>query len=238
MIAMTTSLAAVVGGETPGGFAIPMTTGMKRIIDVLKRGQEVEYGFLGVGVANREVLDREGAVVDQVSDGTPAKRAGLKQDDVILAVNEQTVRDYDDLFLHIGTALAGSEIVLTVRSLGENKKVLVKLAKFSYPGAVIAANRPAPVHGVRVDYNSVVTAEVPIPEGVAIREIEPGSAAERKYKDIFERTRWIVTHVNKKPVPTPADFYREANKVKGTLELRIVEVVKNPDNTARTLTLP
>jgi serine protease Do len=238
LIGLTTSMAAVVGGETPGGFAIPMSAGIKRIIDVLKRGQEVEYGFLGVGVGNRDVVDRDGAIVDQVSDGTPAKRAGLKQFDVVLAVNDQPVRDYDDLFLHIGTALAGSEVVLTVRSVGENRKVLVKLAKFGSQGTVIAANRPAPVHGLRVDYNSVVTAEVPIPEGVAIREIESGSAAERKHKDLLERTRWIITHVNKKQVLTPADFYRESASTKGALEMRIVEVVKNPDTTARTITLP
>ena len=238
LIGLTTSTAAVLGGETPGGFAIPMTAGIKRIVDVLKRGQEVEYGFLGVGVTNVDVVDRDGAVVDQVSDGTPAKRAGLRENDVILAVNDLVVKDYDDLFLHIGTALAGSEVVLTVRSLGETKKVLVKLAKFNYPGPVIAANRPAPVHGLRVDYNSVVTADVPIPEGVAVRELESGSPAERKYKDLLERTRWIVTHVNKKPVTAPADFYRECTNAKGSIELRIVEVVKNPDSTARTITLP
>ena len=238
LIALTTSIAAVVGGEAPGGFAIPMTPGVRRMIEVLKRGQEVEYGFLGVGVANVDVVDRDGAVVDQVSEGTPAKRAGLRENDVILAVNDEPVRDYDDLFLHIGTALAGSEVVLTVRSFGETKKVLVKLAKFSYPGTVIAANRPVPIHGLRVDFNSVVTAEVPIPEGVAIREVETGSVAERKYKEMLERTRWIITHVNKKPVTTPGDFYREANAAKGPLELRIVEVAKNPDSTARTMTLP
>jgi serine protease Do len=238
MIGLTTSMSAVVGGETPGGFSIPMTPGIKRIIDVLKRGQEVEYGFLGVGFGNRDGIDRDGAIVDQISEGTPAQRAGLKKFDVILAVNEQAVQDYDDLSLHIGTALAGSEVVLTVRSVGETRKVLVKLAKFNYPGPVIAANRPATVHGLRVDYNSVVTAEIPIPEGVAIREFDPGSAAERKYKDVLERTRWIITHVNKKPVSTPADFYRESGSAKGALELRIVEVVKNPDSTARTITFP
>ncbi len=238
LIALTTSTAAVVGGETPGGFAVPLSPGIKRIIDVLKRGQEVEYGFLGVGVANPDIVDRDGAVVDQVSDGTPAKRAGLRENDVILAVNDLPVKDYDDLFLHIGTALAGSEVVLTVRSLSETRKVLVRLAKFKYPGTVIAANRPAPIHGLRVDYNSVVEADVAIPEGVAIREVETGSAAERKYKDLLERTRWIITHVNKKPVATPADFYREAGNAKGSLELRLVEVVRNPDSTARTITLP
>lgn len=238
LIAMTTALAGVVGGETPGGFAIPMTPGIRRIIDVLKRGHEVEYGFLGVGVANPDAPEREGAVVNQVSDGTPAKRAGLRQDDIIFAVNDQPVKDYDDLSLHVGIALAGSEVILNVRSGGSNKKVLVKLSKFHYPGAIIAANRPAAVHGLRVDYNSVVTAEVPIPEGVAVREIDPGSAAERKYKEMLERTRWIVTHVNKNAVSTPADFYRESANAKGPLELRLVEVVKNPEASARTITLP
>ena len=47
-IGLTTAKAALTGVETPGGFAIPISAAMGRIIDVLKRGEEVEYGFLGV----------------------------------------------------------------------------------------------------------------------------------------------------------------------------------------------
>jgi S1-C subfamily serine protease len=135
--------------------------------------------------------------------------------------------------------LAGNEVTLTVQDFsGRTRKVRVKLAKFGYPGAVIASNRPQPVHGLRVDYGSVVPLDLPIPEGVFIRDVERGSAAERKYKDLLERGRWIVTHVNGKAVTAPSEFYREANAAKGALELRVVEVVKNPESTMRTLTLP
>ena len=48
LIGMTSSLAAVAGEDAPGGFAVPMNSGMRRIVDTLKAGSEVEYGFLGI----------------------------------------------------------------------------------------------------------------------------------------------------------------------------------------------
>ena len=77
-----------------------------------------------------------------------------------------------------------------------------------------------------------------VPEGVFIREVDKGSTAERKYKDLLESARWIVQSVNGKSVSTPADFLREVAAVRGPLELKIVEVVKNPEPTAKTLTFP
>ena len=50
MVGLITSMAAIQGGETPSGFAVPVTGNMRRIIDVLKRGEEVDYGFLGIGL--------------------------------------------------------------------------------------------------------------------------------------------------------------------------------------------
>ena len=38
------------GGDVPGGFAAPVTTRMRKIINTLHRGEEVDYGFLGVGL--------------------------------------------------------------------------------------------------------------------------------------------------------------------------------------------
>jgi len=239
LIGLTSSMAAIVGGETPGGFAVPIDANFKRIIDILKQGREVEYGFLGVSVDTQNQFDRGGAVIDQVSEGTPAKRAGLQVGETITTVNDVPIRDYDDLFLNVGAALAGSEIVLKVQAFGgRTREVTVKLAKFHYPGPVIASNGPPPIYGLRVDYGSLVNADVPIPEGVWIREFDKGSPADKKYKDLLERARWIVISVNGKPITTPAEFHREAAAAKGNLELRIVEVVKNPETTIRSLTFP
>ena len=65
LIGMTTSLAAVVGYEKSAGFAIPFDESMKRIIESLRQGKEVEYGFLGVtpgeilpgDLVNQEVIE-------------------------------------------------------------------------------------------------------------------------------------------------------------------------------------
>jgi len=239
MIALTNSMAAVIGGDAPGGFAVPLTPGIKRIIEVLKRGEEVEYGFLGVGVDNLNAFERAGAVIDLVSEGTPARRAGLAVGEIITAVNNVPIRDYDELFLEVGTAMAGSEIALKVLSFGNRTRAVnVRLAKFQYPGPVIATRRPAAVHGLRIDYGSVASADVPLPEGVYIRDVDRGSPAEAKLKELLERGRWIITSVNGKPTPTPVDFYREAGLARGPLELRIVEVARNAEATARSVTLP
>ena len=92
--------------------------------------------------------------------------------------------------------------------------------------------------GIRVDFASVVQADGPLPDGVYIRDVERGSPADVKYKELFERSRWIVTSVNGKPVSAAADFYRLAAAVKGPLELKIIEVVRTPEISTRTITLP
>ena len=45
LIGLTTSQAALVGSESPGGFAIPIDDGMKRIIEVLRRGEKWNTAF-------------------------------------------------------------------------------------------------------------------------------------------------------------------------------------------------
>ena len=45
---LTTALAALAGTEAEGGYALPMDAGIRRVVEVLRRGEEVEYGFLGV----------------------------------------------------------------------------------------------------------------------------------------------------------------------------------------------
>ena len=100
LIGLTTSLAAIAGGETPGGFAVPMDAGMRRIIEVLRRGEEVEYGFLGV-VFQRGPEDgrgRGGVLIKSVLPGSPAQHAGLRDGDTLLRVNGVEVNDADDLF--------------------------------------------------------------------------------------------------------------------------------------------
>jgi serine protease Do len=222
LVGLTTALAALSGSETPGGFAVPFDARLQRIVAVLLQGKEVEYGFLGVGL-EQENRRGDGVVVKTLVAGSPASRAGLQENDVILKVNGVPVHEKDDLFLYLGAQLADSTVELVIDPV-RPRTVAVKLAKFYVPNPAIAANRPTPRAGLRVEYSSILLQRdrLPhwlrfVPEGVLITEVVPGSPADRAKLQPDK----IITRVNDRPVRTPAEFYREMDKAKGPIALHV-----------------
>src|SRR5262249_55558667 len=93
LIGLTTARAAITGSETAGGFALPLDMNMQRIIGRLRKGQEVEYGFLGVsgdGLVGRE----EGLIINEVTSGSPAAKAELNPGEIILSINGIRVHEF------------------------------------------------------------------------------------------------------------------------------------------------
>ena len=146
MVGLLTSVAAIQGIETPGGFAIPVNAGMRRIIDVLKRGEEVDYGFLGVGFDERNANGKLGIPLTLVGKGSPAEVDGkLKELDEIVSVNGEPIADSDDIYTNIGMHLAGTKVKLQVRQGNNLRDVEITLGKLHVPGKRIASSlrRPA-----------------------------------------------------------------------------------------------
>ena len=236
MVGLTSSIAAVTGSETSGGYAIPIDTNVRRMIDVLKRGEEIEYGFLGVTV-NPENRTPGRVVVADVAAGLPAARAGMVGGDQIVSINGVPVREQEDLFLNISAALAGTETTIEVMRGGRQLTFKVRLAKSTHPEPVIASSRPPAVFGLRIDYSSTLSTDTNPPEGVLIRELDSGTAAAKQLKEWADRSKLIIVAVDGKPVPTPADFYREITG-KSSIALDIVEAVRDASTTRKRITLP
>jgi serine protease Do len=220
VVGLTTALAAV-HGDQPGGFAVPIDANTTRIVEVLKRGEEVEYGFLGV------VLARDGDMsLAQVTPGSPAFKVGLRTGDRIVKINGNAVESRDDLFLYLGLGLAGSVTKLEVKRGRETRSVTVTLAKYYVPGPVIASKRPPAKFGLRVDYVSISPQRNPfwnwsrVPtEGVIVREVIPGSAADKARLQPDK----VITHVNGKEVTSPADYYAKVAKAGDKVELTTLD---------------
>jgi serine protease Do len=223
VVGLTTALAGVLG-DRPGGFAIPLNASTRAIIQRLERGEEVEYGFLGVMLGSP---NRPSTMIGGITPGSPAMKAGLTPGDVIVRINGKDVRDTNDLFLYLGMTLAGREADIEVSRGGRlTRTVRVRLAKFYWPGPVIASKQPPARFGLRVDYTSVLAQRNPFmhrwgrapAEGVAIREVVPESPA-----DIARlQPDKIITQVNGTNVVTPDDFYKEMARAGNKVDLTVL----------------
>jgi S1-C subfamily serine protease len=222
VVGITTALSALTGIDAPGGMAVPVDTRMLKIIDVLRRGEEVEYGFLGVMLAQDAHLGR-GVLISKALPNGPADRAGVVFNDLLVSINGEPVRENDDLFLLIGSHLAGSEVVLEVmRGSTRLKLPPVSLAKLHVAAPSIASHRPRPAGGLRVDYSCVLNQGGFGPvlfEGVVIREVLPGGPA--KAIELLQPDR-LITRVNGVRVDTPDDFNRAMDQSGPRVTLTVI----------------
>jgi S1-C subfamily serine protease len=125
------------------------------------------------------------------------------------------------MLLYLGGALAGTEVNLKVRRAGRDLDVAVVLAKNANPLPAIVTS-PAPSYqGLSVDYSSIrmlqlFNARNPLraipPQGVAVRELEPNSPAEKEFQNAGEGvSNWLITQVDGVAVTNPSEFYKAMN---------------------------
>jgi Do/DeqQ family serine protease len=103
------------------GFAIPANMA-RSVAEQLIRSGKVRRGHLGVTIqpitsdmaANLGLKDVRGVIVSGVEPGGPAERAGIKQGDVITAINGKQVEDSNSLRNLVASSAPGSEVTVTV----------------------------------------------------------------------------------------------------------------------------
>jgi len=229
MVGLITSLAGV-SGDGGGAYAIPFDARMARIVGVLERGEEVEYGFLGIVFYNGDFrndfrspnrLRAGGVSFASVIAGSPAEKAALRPTDLIAAVDDIPVYENEDLVLAISTALAGSTVRLKVLRSGQTETLPVKVAKFFNSEPFIASVKHPFARGIRVEWTSVMVQrgfQQDIPAGVLVRELEKGSLAEAAHLQDA-----LIVLVDGQPVHSPAEFYEKMRKV-GSVELTVAGV--------------
>lgn len=137
---------AVAGGAQNIGFALPIKIAKHLVDQYLSKGK-ISYPFLGVRYiiitpefAKKETLPFEyGALILRgesaqdlaVIPGSPADKAGLTENDIILEVNGAKITADNPVDKVIASFEAGQEITLKVYSKGKTRDVVVKLGERS-----------------------------------------------------------------------------------------------------------
>jgi serine protease Do len=130
VIGINTAIFSPTGGNVGIGFAIPAEEA-KPVIDALKKGGHVQRGYLGVGI--QPITDEiagalglpknRGEIVARVEPGQAAARAGIKQGDVIVKVNNQDVTPDNTLSYIVANLPIGSRVPIELIRDGKRMSV-------------------------------------------------------------------------------------------------------------------
>jgi serine protease Do len=118
------------------GFAVPMNLA-KEILPQLRQHGVVTRGWLGVAMQpiTDELADalalpsRDGALVAEVIDGSPAAAAGLERGDVITRFGERSVAAPRDLSRAVATAPVGQRIDVEIVRNGKREALSIEIGR-------------------------------------------------------------------------------------------------------------
>lgn len=204
------------------GFAVPINQA-RAVLPQLKTMGKVMRGYIGVHLrdvdqdlqASLRLTRSDGALVQDVTPGSPGARAGLRPYDLIVSVDGEAVKTNDSLIREIATRTPGTVARLEYLRDGRPREVQVKLAE--RPTRTAELPPPAERSGQRIgpgelglalieiDGTNVHRFDVPQDtRGLLVQSVEPLSAA---YEAGIERGQ-VILEINRQAVETVVGFRR------------------------------
>ncbi|WP_051309823.1 S1C family serine protease [Desulfogranum japonicum] len=139
LIGVNTAIYSPSGASSGIGFAVPVGEVNRVVPQIIRHGKIIRPG-LGITLANQrltEELELEGVLVLKVVTGSTAEKAGLRATrqvpgglilgDVILAVNGESVKNYDSLRDEVEKYRVGEKVILLISRDGHKIDVEVTL---------------------------------------------------------------------------------------------------------------
>ncbi len=162
---------AIRGGGAQGlGFATPINTA-KRLLPQLKQGK-VTRGYLGMTIGEVTEDAREtfnlpssttGALVQSVTPGKPADKAGVQHGDVVVEIDGRPIRSNRDLIDYISYLPVGSEVKITVLRNGQRQTLTARTAE--RPTEAASTEESSSGGGTEPGRNKL---------GIAVQDLTPG----------------------------------------------------------------
>lgn len=224
--------AAISSRASSIGFAVPIGSAAGVLPQLRARGR-VSRGYMGVALRDVDAdIERSlklgvshGAMVQDVTEGSPADHAGLHPYDVVISLDDHVIGNEDQLIREIAARAPGSTARLRTMRDGREQSVTVKLAERppresaetsdTRPGGSRPPSRtkgdpdPLPLGLTVRDLDRQTLERLELPKqtrGVLIARVEPMSSS---YDNGIERGT-VLLEINRQRVETVADYHRIA----------------------------
>jgi serine protease Do len=148
LIGINTAIFSTGGGNVGIGFAVPINMA-RRVMDQIVEHGHVRRGRIGVSIkdmtpgnvaTSTETI--EGAVIADVSRGSPAEQVGIQKGDIIVAADGTPIRSAAQLGNKISLTQVGERLQLTLRRKGAVRDVSVEVAPAAETSGKVYSSRP------------------------------------------------------------------------------------------------
>ncbi len=225
VIGVNTMIATRSGSYEGIGFALPSNTAVKVYNDIIRQGRVVR-GSIGIRWSkNGSQLDTlqafgldHGVLVESVSPTGPAGKAGIKADDIIIAMNDHPVKDGEELVNKVAELPIGSGTLFTIDRNGKHMDFNVAIGErdviwkdevasnhLDVPPAVKPLT-PAKfgITIMRLTEKERQDLHIDDKTGVKVVSVDPGSFAD----DIGMEEGDAILSINRQPVASPDDVMK------------------------------
>lgn len=227
LLGINTAIASPTGAYSGYGFAVPSNIVSKIVEDLIKYGT-VQRGWLGVTVTSvnsqfakqYDLEVNEGALITGFAEKSSAKEAGIKEQDVVVKIDNTPIKTSAALIEIVGRHRPGDKLMITVNRKG--KEITIPVVLKNRDGEVsVVKPEDKPLYatlGVELeDLDAKKLKQLDLANGVRVKSLGNGKLS--KYTDI--REGFIITKVNDEPVKSVKEF-NELMKKKKAGELVIL----------------
>ncbi|MFM7841653.1 MAG: S1C family serine protease, partial [Nitrospira sp.] len=138
LVGINTAIFSQSGGNMGIGFAVPSNLA-RSVVDQLVRHGKVERGWLGVSIQDLSaelapqfgLTEPKGALVNEVLNDSPAKKAGLERGDVIVEYDGKAVENPTQLRNHVAQTVVGKRV--TIKFIRDKKPRTSEVAIVEQP---------------------------------------------------------------------------------------------------------
>jgi serine protease Do len=238
VVGINVAINTTTGGSVGIGFAIPANTA-RNVMDQLISTGKVTRGFLGVKPSSLTPDRRStygvttgGALIEQVTEGTPADKAGFQVEDVVVRYNGKPVTDEVSFRDMVAATTPGTKVDVVVRRDGKETTLTPTIGALpddiAGGGPVKPAAPAAPA--VKVNAKLGVTVEPVTKElaaqykldenakGVVVTGVEPGSAA----SDAGIQPGMVILRANGRRIGSTADLSAAVANAKSGDDVRLI----------------
>ena len=144
VIGINTAIFSTTGGSMGIGFAIPANQA-HFVIKQLKEQGKVTRGWIGIKIQphaddiakSLDLNEKQGIIISGVTEGSPAKQAGIEAGDILLSVNNQPTGNTQNFSRLIAESPIGSEIEVSLWRNNQRLNKKIKILPMPEPAATL-----------------------------------------------------------------------------------------------------